>query len=84
MSTKPGVTTHPVASISPDPAAVPPSVARTLAMRPARISTSPRKGAVPVPSTIRPFRTVRSLSGMVCSSVRSLLARRANHVALLT
>src|SRR4051812_38229680 len=53
MSTKPGVTTSPRASISSWPRC---ATSPTSAMTPSRIATSATKGAPPVPSTSVPLR----------------------------
>src|SRR4051794_4447401 len=57
MSTNPGVTTFPVASISCAPST---STAPTAVMRPPSTATSAGRGAAPVPSTTRPLRITSS------------------------
>src|SRR5829696_7409935 len=60
MSTKPGVTTWPVASMvsAASPSTPPPR--RTSTMTPSFTATSPSKRSAPVPSTIVPPRITRS------------------------
>jgi hypothetical protein len=72
MSTKPGVTIWPLASISsrPEPAIFP-----TSAMRPSRTATSASRGAEPVPSITDPLRTTRSKAWAM--SIPEVAARQA-------
>src|SRR3954469_6407936 len=58
MSTQPGVTTLPVASISR--LKLPPIALPTSTILSPSIATSPVNGAPPVPSTMVPFRMIRS------------------------
>ena len=72
MSMKPGVTMAPSASIS---RGAEPGTEPTAVMTSSVTSTSPRPGAPPVPSTIVPFRMIRSAISATPVQRRPLFGR---------
>src|SRR3954453_5997539 len=75
MSTQPGVTSRPVASISSVPAGTAASTSvPTATTRPSTMATSPTKAGAPVPSTMVPLRTTRSAMPCSCAPAVPLTA----------